>query len=123
MLIKEEQINTLVEALPYLRDFKGKTVVDGEIAEEAFSLLDVDTVGLDLLDRKILLTLIEKFDGGPVGLKTLSAAVNEEKDTLEDVYEPYLIQQGYLEVTPRGRQATNKAYEHFHKGLSGRRLL
>ena len=115
--------NMLLKRLRDVAEVKGRTIVDGEIAEEAFSLLDVDPVGLDLLDRKILLTLIEKFDGGPVGLKTLSAAVNEEKDTLEDVYEPYLIQQGYLEVTPRGRQATTKAYEHFHKGLSGRRLL
>ena len=113
----------LLKRLRDVAEVKGRTIVDGEIAEEAFSLLDVDPVGLDLLDRKILLTLIEKFNGGPVGLKTLSAAVNEEKDTLEDVYEPYLIQQGYLEVTPRGRQATTKAYEHFHKGLSGRRLL
>jgi Holliday junction DNA helicase RuvB len=76
-------------------------------------MLDVDVVGFDPMDRKILLTIIDKFGGGPVGIETLSAAIAEEKDTLEDVYEPYLIQEGYLNRTPRGRIATPRAYAHF----------
>jgi Holliday junction DNA helicase RuvB len=76
-------------------------------------MLGVDEKGLDKMDRKILLTLIEKFDGGPAGIDTLSAVVGEERDTIEDVYEPYLVQEGYLNRTPRGRMATRLAYEHF----------
>jgi Holliday junction DNA helicase RuvB len=76
-------------------------------------MLDVDDQGLDKMDRHIMLTIIEKFNGGPVGLDTLSAAVCEEKDTIEDVYEPFLIQQGFIKRTPRGRVATKMAYLHF----------
>ncbi|RLB24876.1 MAG: Holliday junction branch migration DNA helicase RuvB, partial [Deltaproteobacteria bacterium] len=75
-------------------------------------LLEVDHKGLDKMDRHILSTIIEKFDGGPIGLESLSAAVSEEKDTLEDVYEPFLIQCGYIKRTPRGRVATKRAYKH-----------
>jgi len=75
-------------------------------------MLEVDEKGFDRMDRKILSTIIEKYNGGPVGIETLSAAVSEEKDTLEDVYEPYLIQLGFLHKTPRGRLATRLAYEH-----------
>ena len=75
-------------------------------------MLEVDEKGLDKMDRHILLTIIEKFDGGPIGLGSLSAAVSEEKDTLEDVYEPFLIQQGYIKRTPQGRVATKRAYLH-----------
>jgi Holliday junction DNA helicase RuvB len=75
--------------------------------------LEVDEKGFDHMDRKLLLTIIDKFGGGPVGLETLAAALNEEKDTIEDVYEPFLIQQGFLDRTPRGRQATRLSYEYF----------
>jgi Holliday junction DNA helicase RuvB len=76
-------------------------------------MLDVDTVGLDVMDRKLLAAVIEKFGGGPVGVENLAAAIGEERDTIEDVLEPYLIQQGYLQRTPRGRLATPLAYRHF----------
>ena len=77
------------------------------------ALLEVDDVGFDKMDRAILLTIIEKFNGGPVGVETIAAAIGEEKSTVEDVYEPYLIQEGYLQRTPRGRLATLQAYRHF----------
>jgi Holliday junction DNA helicase RuvB len=88
------------------------------VADEALTMLNVDRLGLDEMDRRILLTLIEKFQGGPIGLETLSTAVCEEKNTLEDVYEPFLIQSGFLIRTPRGRMVTAAAYEHF--GLPAR---
>jgi Holliday junction DNA helicase RuvB len=75
-------------------------------------MLDVDAIGLDLMDRKLLSAVIEKFGGGPVGVENLAAAIGEERDTIEDVLEPYLIQQGYLQRTPRGRVATALAYRH-----------
>ncbi len=87
-----------------------------QVAQEALDLLQVDTAGLDRLDRALLSTIIEKFEGGPVGLSTLSVAVGEEEDTIEDVYEPYLLQCGLIKRTPRGREATARAYEHM--GLS-----
>jgi len=86
--------------------------IDRGIAQEALNLLEVDHRGLDGMDRKFLLTIVDKFDGGPVGIETLSSAIGEEKDTLEDVYEPYLIQQGFLQRTARGRIANRLAYEH-----------
>jgi Holliday junction DNA helicase RuvB len=76
-------------------------------------MLDVDPMGFDIMDRKLLLSVLEKFGGGPVGLDNLAAAIGEERDTIEDVLEPYLIQQGYLQRTPRGRVATLSAYRHF----------
>jgi Holliday junction DNA helicase RuvB len=76
-------------------------------------MLDVDTAGLDVMDRKLLRTVLDKFDGGPVGVENLAAAIGEERDTIEDVLEPFLIQQGYLQRTPRGRIATPGAYRHF----------
>jgi Holliday junction DNA helicase RuvB len=91
---------------------RGKAKIDLETAQAALALFEVDHRGLDLMDRKFLLTIIEKFDGGPVGIETLSSALGEERDTLEDVYEPYLIQEGLLQRTPRGRVATRQAYEH-----------
>lgn len=98
-----------------VRDF-AEVLADGEItrevADQALKMLDVDEKGFDRMDRKILSTIIEKYDGGPVGIETLAAAVSEEKDTLEEVYEPYLIQEGFLNKTPRGRLATRLAYEH-----------
>ena len=86
--------------------------IDRDVARAALAMLEVDDRGLDLMDRKYLVTIIDKFDGGPVGIETLSSALGEERDTLEDVYEPYLLQEGLLQRTPRGRMATRLAYEH-----------
>ncbi len=83
------------------------------VADLALKMLDVDSLGLDVMDRKLLLAVIERFDGGPVGVDNLAAAIGEERDTIEDVLEPYLIQQGYLQRTPRGRMATASAFRHF----------
>ena len=87
-------------------------VVTDDVASSALDLLEVDDQGLDRLDREILRAICEKFGGGPVGLSTLAVAVGEEQDTIEDVYEPYLLQCGLIERTPRGRAATRRAYEH-----------
>lgn len=92
-------------------DYDGR--VTEAIAMDALNRMEVDTYGLDEVDRKLLLTIIEKFDGGPVGLGTISAAIYEEKDSIEEIIEPYLIQTGFLNRTPRGRMATRLAYEHF----------
>lgn len=86
--------------------------IDREVARAALALFEVDARGLDPMDRKYLTTIVDKFDGGPVGIETLSSAIGEERDTLEDVYEPYLIQEGFLQRTARGRMATKIAYEH-----------
>jgi Holliday junction DNA helicase RuvB len=86
-----------------------------EVADAALARLEVDRAGFDSMDRSLLLVIIEKFGGGPVGLDTMAAALSEEKDTIEDVYEPYLLQQGYLKRTPRGRVATPRAYRHFDR--------
>ena len=86
--------------------------IDREVARQGLSLLDIDELGLDDLDRRILGAIIHKFDGGPVGLDTLASSVSEEGDTVMDVVEPYLLQLGFLERTPRGRVATRSAYEH-----------
>jgi len=105
-----------IRLLRRVRDWaqvKGAAAISLAVADEALQMLEVDELGFDSMDRKILLTLIDKFDGGPVGVETLSHAVCEEKDTIEDVYEPFLIQGGYLHRTPRGRVATRLAYEHF----------
>jgi holliday junction DNA helicase RuvB len=103
-----------------IRDFaseKDADFVDKSIANWALEMLDIDINGLDFMDKKLLITLIEKFDGGPVGLDTLSAATGEESGTIEDVYEPYLIREGFLHRTPRGRIATNQAFKYFGKKL------
>ena len=98
-----------------VRDYaqvRGDGVVTGGLAAEALVLLDVDALGLDDLDRRVLRTIVEKFDGGPVGLETIAASISEEADTIMDVVEPYLLQLGFLDRTPRGRAATRRAYEH-----------
>ncbi len=92
-------------------DYEGHITLD--IANDALNRMEVDTYGLDEMDRKLLLTIIEKFEGGPVGVGTLSAAIQEEKDSIEEIIEPYLIQVGFLNRTPRGRMATQLAYQHF----------
>jgi Holliday junction DNA helicase RuvB len=99
-----------------VRDFaqvKAIPLVTRETARAALALLEIDEAGFDKMDRAILLTIIEKFTGGPVGVETIAAAIGEEKSTIEDVYEPYLLQEGYLQRTPRGRMATLRAYRHF----------
>lgn len=104
------------------RDFaqvKGNGIIDLEIAKITLEALEVDEYGLDDMDKRILLTIMEKFDGGPVGISSISAAVGEEAGTLEEVYEPFLIQQGFLQRTSRGRIATNKSYEHFKINKTG----
>ena len=102
--------------LKRVRDFaqvRYDGVITEEVARFALDLLDIDQVGLDQTDRKMLLTMIEKFGGGPVGLDTLAASINEESETIEDVYEPYLLQLGYIQRTPRGRVVTRLGYAHF----------
>lgn len=89
-------------------------IITHEIAKKGLEILEIDELGLDYVDRKIILTMIDNFRGGPVGLDTLSAATGEERGTIEDVYEPYLLQIGFINRTPRGRVATKKAYEHFN---------
>lgn len=101
--------------LKRVRDFaqiKGNGIIDKKTAKDALELLEVDEIGLDEIDRKMLESIIIKFSGGPVGLDTLSATIDEEKSTIEDVYEPYLLQLGFIQRTPRGRIATKRAYEH-----------
>lgn len=101
--------------LKRVRDFAqvvGDGVIDKDIADEALSRLDIDPMGLDRIDRRVLHTIIEKFKGGPVGIDTIAAAVSEERETIEDVYEPYLMQLGFLSRTTRGRMATKAAYDH-----------
>jgi Holliday junction DNA helicase RuvB len=103
-----------------VRDFaqvKADGVITEEVARESLEMLEVDPRGLDKMDHKLLLTLIEKYKGGPVGVETLAAAISEEKDTIEDVLEPYLMQSGFIHRTPRGRVATELAYQHFGKAF------
>jgi Holliday junction DNA helicase RuvB len=101
-------------------DYDGR--VNKAVANDALNRMEVDTYGLDEMDRKLLLTIIEKFNGGPVGLGTISASIHEEKDSIEEIIEPYLIQIGFLDRTPRGRLATPLAYEHFGINLPGARI-
>ncbi|OPY92349.1 MAG: Holliday junction ATP-dependent DNA helicase RuvB [Syntrophaceae bacterium PtaU1.Bin231] len=104
-----------------VRDFaqvRANGFIDGKVAVDALAMLEVDQCGFDHMDRTILLTIIDKFDGGPVGIENLAAAIGEEKTTLEDVYEPYLIQEGYLLRTARGRIASKAAYLHFGRPWS-----
>jgi Holliday junction DNA helicase RuvB len=99
-----------------VRDFaqvEGEGVITKELADTSLELLQVDRLGLDNIDHKLLMGIIEKFRGGPVGLDTISATIGEESHTIEDVYEPYLLQIGFLQRTPRGRIVTNLVYEHF----------
>lgn len=105
--------NRLLRRVRDYAQVKSNGEVSAEIADAALKMLDVDQLGFDIMDRKLLEAVIEKFDGGPVGLDNLAAAIGEERDTIEDVLEPYLIQQGYLMRTPRGRVATQLAYQHF----------
>ncbi|HEX9450573.1 MAG TPA: Holliday junction branch migration DNA helicase RuvB [Burkholderiales bacterium] len=105
--------NRLLRRVRDYAEVKAQGKVDREIADAALKMLDVDRIGLDVMDRKLLLAVVEKFGGGPVGIDNLAAAIGEERDTIEDVLEPFLIQQGYLQRTPRGRMATASTYRHF----------
>ena len=107
--------NRLLRRVRDFAEVKGDGTITREMADMALNRLEVDHCGLDQMDRLILLTIIDKFGGGPVGVETLAAAVGEEKDTIEDVIEPYLLQQGYLNRTPRGRTATDLAYRHLQR--------
>ncbi|MGI9322746.1 MAG: Holliday junction branch migration DNA helicase RuvB [Pseudomonadales bacterium] len=105
--------NRLLRRVRDYAQVKGEGFITADIAGKALDMLKVDDNGFDHMDRRLLLAMMEKFDGGPVGIDSLAAAVGEERDTLEDVYEPFLIQQGFIMRTPRGRMATRLAYEHF----------
>jgi len=104
--------NRLLKRVRDFAEVKGEGKINKEIAMDGLNLLEIDPSGLDYIDRKILLTIIEKFNGGPVGVETIAAAISEEVITIEDVYEPYLLQLGYLKRTPRGRMVTEFAYKH-----------
>ncbi|NOX70697.1 MAG: Holliday junction branch migration DNA helicase RuvB [Gammaproteobacteria bacterium] len=106
-------VNRLLRRVRDFAEVKGDGVISGHVAIRAMDMLEVDPNGFDAMDRRLLLTIIEKFDGGPVGVESLSAAVGEERGTIEDVLEPYLIQQGFMMRTARGRVATKNAYLHF----------
>jgi Holliday junction DNA helicase RuvB len=107
--------NRLLKRTRDFADFDGKEIIDIETSQKALSALDVDDYGLDEMDKEIILAIIEKYGGGPVGLNTLAVAVNEDPGTIEEVYEPFLIQQGFIHRTPRGREATPFAYKRFGK--------
>lgn len=113
--------NRLLRRVRDYAQVRADGVITRQVTDKALQMLGVDQRGFDKMDRKILLTLIEKFEGGPVGIDTLSAVVGEERDTLEDVYEPYLVQEGFINRTPRGRMATRIAYEHFDLSLPKQR--
>lgn len=105
--------NRLLRRVRDYADVKNSGIISEDIAKSALTMLDIDQAGFDYLDRKLLSAVIERFDGGPVGLDNLAAAIGEERDTIEDVLEPFLIQQGFLQRTPRGRIATSRTYRHF----------
>jgi len=112
--------NRLLRRVRDYAEVKGDGIVSGDIADKALDMLSVDESGFDHMDRRMLMAMIEKFDGGPVGVDSLAAAISEERDTIEDVIEPYLIQQGFLTRTPRGRMVTAHTYKHFGLNLPER---
>ena len=108
--------------LKRVRDYaqvRADGVITSEVASDALNMLEVDNLGLDMVDRRMMLAIIKNFGGGPVGLDTLAASIGEEANTIEDVYEPYLLQLGFLNRTPRGRMLTPLAYEHLHIPYNG----
>jgi Holliday junction DNA helicase RuvB len=115
--------NRLLKRVRDYCEVKGDGTINNNLCQEAFSMLEVDELGLDWIDRKILETIIDKFNGGPVGLNTIAAATGEEMDTVEDVYEPYLMQLGFLDRSSRGRLATPSAYEHLGRKKPGQDRL
>lgn len=113
--------NRLLKRVRDYAQVHGDGRITRELADAGLTLLDIDPLGLDRMDRQILLTILEKYDGGPVGLDTLSATLCEERDTLEDVYEPFLIQAGFIQRTPRGRVVTSRTLEYFEKQITNRK--
>jgi len=111
--------NRLLRRVRDYAEVKADCVITKDVARKALTMLEIDERGFDMMDRKLLLTIIEKFNGGPVGVETIAAAISEDKDTIEDVYEPFLIQEGFLSRTPRGRLATPNAYKHFGLSMQG----
>jgi len=111
--------NRLLRRVRDYAEVKADSVITKDVARKALTMLEIDERGFDMMDRKLLLTIIEKFNGGPVGVETIAAAISEDKDTIEDVYEPFLIQEGFLSRTPRGRLATPNAYKHFGISMQG----
>ena len=105
--------NRLLKRVRDYAQVRGNGVITREIADQSLKMLEVDKIGLDKVDKRMILSIINAFNGGPVGLETLAATIGEEAGTIEDVYEPYLLQIGFLNRTPRGRMATRLAYEHF----------
>jgi Holliday junction DNA helicase RuvB len=105
--------NRLLRRVRDYAQVRADGVITQDVADRALRLLEVDELGMDAMDRKLLLTIIDKFSGGPVGIETLSSAISEERDTIEDIYEPFLMQRGFLDRTPRGRVVTLRAYQHF----------
>jgi Holliday junction DNA helicase RuvB len=111
--------NRLLRRVRDYAEVKADGRINRLVAMDALKMMDVDTYGFDEIDRKLMLTILEKYNGGPVGVGSLSAAINEDEDAIEDIYEPYLIQIGFIDRTPRGRMATRKAFEHFRISLPG----
>jgi len=111
--------NRLLRRVRDYAEVKADSFITKDVARKALTMLEIDERGFDMMDRKLLLTIIEKFNGGPVGVETIAAAISEDKDTIEDVYEPFLIQEGFLSRTPRGRLATPNAYKHFGISMPG----
>jgi holliday junction DNA helicase RuvB len=105
--------NRLLRRVRDYAQVRADGVITKDVADRALRLFEVDELGMDAMDRKLLLTIIDKFSGGPVGIETLSSAISEERDTIEDIYEPFLMQRGFLDRTPRGRVVTLQAYQHF----------
>ena len=111
--------NRLLRRIRDYAEVKADGRINKAVADEALKMLEVDRQGFDKMDRKLLMTIINEFNGGPAGIESLAAAIGEDKDTIEDVYEPYLIQEGFIQRTSRGRLATHRAYKHFGKERSG----
>jgi Holliday junction DNA helicase RuvB len=112
--------NRLLRRVRDYAEVKADGRISRSVATRALEMMDVDTYGFDEIDRKLMLTILEKYNGGPVGVGSLAAAINEDSDAIEDIYEPYLIQIGFLDRTPRGRMATQKAFDHFRIALPGK---
>jgi Holliday junction DNA helicase RuvB len=115
--------NRLLRRVRDYAEVKADGFVSRAVAMDALRMMDVDTFGFDEIDRKLMLTILEKYNGGPVGVGALSAAISEDENSIEDIYEPYLIQIGFLDRTPRGRMATRKAFEHFKVSLPGNQKI
>jgi len=105
--------NRLLKRVRDFAEIKGTGIIDAKIADIALDKLEIDKMGLDKIDKEMMLAIIHTYDGGPVGLETLAATIGEDVSTIEDVYEPFLLQRGFLQRTPRGRMATNQAFSYF----------